>query len=310
MPAALPWYQRPWVVSLLCAAPLLACYLTTTAPDLTWAHSNEDSGDLVTAAYLWGIPHPTGYPFYLLTCRLLMVLLPVGTIAFRAHCYSILMGLLGSCLLGQACRRMAPHVFPEAVESPNDPHAILLQVAATLLAGASFTVWSQSIIAEVYAANYAFLGALLLMLSWYLVAKEPRERSRALVWYAGTLGLALTNHLTSAYMGVVGLAVLAWTRRLPPPTAWPRTVLIFVAPLSLYLFLLVRSRANPPLDWTNTETLPNLYLHMTGKQFRYLLLGQEPGQVLRRLFLEMDFLHEYGPLLSLLMLLGVGWSLV
>lgn len=339
-----PWYQRPWAVSLLCATPLLACYLTTTAPDLTWAHSNEDSGDLVTAAYIGGIPHPTGYPFYLITCKLLMLLVPIGSIAFRAHLYSIVMGITGACLLGQACRRIAPFVFTTSIpfaSSATDPSnadpdsasdsnsdssppldksasregvggvlPILWQVGATLLAGASFTVWSQSIIAEVYAANFAFIGALLLILTWYLTARDDRERGRALCWYAGALGLAMTNHLTSAYMAVVGVAVLLWYLRLPPAKAWIRAVLCFIAPFTLYLYLLIRSRANPALDWSNTEVLGNLYLHMTGKQFRYLLLGQEQNQVVRRLFLEMDFIVEYGYALTIAALIGIGWGLV
>ncbi len=45
---------------------LLTVYGMTLAPGLTWANSGADGGDLITAAATGGVPHPTGYPVYLL----------------------------------------------------------------------------------------------------------------------------------------------------------------------------------------------------------------------------------------------------
>ena len=47
-----------------------------------------DSGDLVTAVYVLGIPHPTGYPLYVLLGKLWSVLIPVGTVAWRMSLFS------------------------------------------------------------------------------------------------------------------------------------------------------------------------------------------------------------------------------
>src|SRR3989304_10001566 len=41
-----------------------------------------DSGDMVTAAYLGGVPHPPGYPLYTFLGWLLTKI-PVSTVAFR-----------------------------------------------------------------------------------------------------------------------------------------------------------------------------------------------------------------------------------
>ena len=41
----------------------------TAAPGLTWAHFGADGGDLLAAAAVHGIPHPPGYPLYLLLLR-------------------------------------------------------------------------------------------------------------------------------------------------------------------------------------------------------------------------------------------------
>ena len=57
-------------------------YLATLAPDITWAYQGTDGGDLITAAYTLGVPHPSGYPTYVLMGWLFSKL-PVGTIAWR-----------------------------------------------------------------------------------------------------------------------------------------------------------------------------------------------------------------------------------
>jgi hypothetical protein len=64
---------------LMCS--LLAIYSSTLAPGLTWANSGSDGGDLIAAAATGGVPHPTGYPLYLLLARLFQIL-PVGSLAF------------------------------------------------------------------------------------------------------------------------------------------------------------------------------------------------------------------------------------
>src|SRR3989449_10721353 len=47
-----------------------------------------DSGELVTAVHLLGIPHPTGYPLYVLLGKLWTLLIPAGSIAWRMSLFS------------------------------------------------------------------------------------------------------------------------------------------------------------------------------------------------------------------------------
>jgi len=63
------------------AFSLLLIYLGTIAPGLTWANNGADGGDLITAAATGGIPHPTGYPVYMLLARFFLFL-PLGSLAF------------------------------------------------------------------------------------------------------------------------------------------------------------------------------------------------------------------------------------
>src|SRR5258706_3375925 len=51
-----------------------------------------DSGELVTAVYTLGIPHPSGYPLYVMLGKLWTLLVPLGSIAYRMSLFSAACG--------------------------------------------------------------------------------------------------------------------------------------------------------------------------------------------------------------------------
>ena len=53
------------LVAVVCFVALLGVYLATMPPSLTWAHHGADGGDLATAVVRGSIPHPPGFPTYL-----------------------------------------------------------------------------------------------------------------------------------------------------------------------------------------------------------------------------------------------------
>ncbi|MBI3734195.1 MAG: DUF2723 domain-containing protein [Chloroflexi bacterium] len=75
------------VVALCLFGGTLLVYARTLAPSLTWEHGGADGGDLVSAAASLGVPHPPGYPSYILLARLFLAL-PVGDEAYRLNAMS------------------------------------------------------------------------------------------------------------------------------------------------------------------------------------------------------------------------------
>ena len=67
------------------------------ARDLTWAFYSGDGGELITAVMTGGIPHPPGYPTYLLLGRL-AALLPVTPIAYRFALLSAFCGAITAAM--------------------------------------------------------------------------------------------------------------------------------------------------------------------------------------------------------------------
>jgi len=164
-------------------------YLATLAPGLTWANNGADGGDLITAAATGGVPHPSGYPTYLLLARLFQFL-PLGSIAFRTNLFSAVCTLLAAVL-----------VYYLVISLPYTPLRgnWLAGIISAYAFGLSPMLWSQAVISEVYGLHALFLVLILYLLP---LGSDPPpvwrtrlDRIRGLV-----LGLGLGNHLTLAFL--------------------------------------------------------------------------------------------------------------
>src|SRR5277367_3375333 len=69
-----------WLVLAVTFGAVWATYLLTLAPELTL----EDCGELCTASFYAGIPHPPGYPFWSLYSWL-WTQVPIGNVAWRVE---------------------------------------------------------------------------------------------------------------------------------------------------------------------------------------------------------------------------------
>ncbi len=147
--------QRQQTVTLL-KAPLLLL-VTFTGAFWLYAHTaapsvlSGDSGEFQFAAPLLGIPHPTGYPLYILLGKL-ATLLPVGDIAHRVTLVASLAGAGTVALLALLLLRVTGSM----------PAALIAATALTVAPG----LWHLSTIAEVYTLNTLLLTLLALLL-WH-----------------------------------------------------------------------------------------------------------------------------------------------
>src|SRR5512135_2533179 len=78
-------------VAWAAALAALWAYVLTLSPTVAWVNLGEDSGDLLAASATLGIPHPTGYPLFVLLGRV-ATFLPLGSLAFRINLVAALAG--------------------------------------------------------------------------------------------------------------------------------------------------------------------------------------------------------------------------
>jgi hypothetical protein len=222
------------VATIAITAGVFAIYALGACPTIYVG----DSGELTTAVAVLGIPHPTGYPLYVLLGKLWTLAVPFGSIAWRMSLFSAACGALACGLLYRLGRRLGVRPLGAAF--------------AALLMAVSPSLWAEATVQRVYTLNALFVVlATLLAVRW-----DERRDSSSLAAAFLCCGLGAANH---TFMAVYALALAGFVLWRAPLTlagrGAPTAVGAFVLGLTPYLYLPLRSRADPPLDWGNPETL-------------------------------------------------------
>lgn len=252
-----------WLEANAAALLVVALYASGACPTVYVG----DSGELATAVATLGIPHPTGYPLYVLLGNLWTLALPVGEVAWR----------LG--LFAAVCGGAAAGVLYAVVR--HEGWAAVAALTAALLFAVAPSVWAEANVQRVYTLNALFLAlAVRAAQSW--VRRPTHGR---LVRLFLVCGLGATNHIV---MALVAGAIVPWALWAHPamrhPRHWLRALGAFGLGLLPYAYLPLRSRMDPVLDWGNPDTPARL-----------------AGVLLRRDFWERAYLERWsdlGPILA------------
>ncbi|MBN1657150.1 MAG: DUF2723 domain-containing protein [Anaerolineae bacterium] len=257
------------LLALIVGGVTLGVFVATLAPGLTFDHNGTDGGDLITAAYTLGVPHPTGYPTYTLLAWL-FTRLPIGTVAYRVNLLSaVSTAAAAACLFGSA-RRLLPAHRPR----------FLLPAATALTFAFASLPWSQAVISEVY----ALLGLFASLFLWLLQRWREGSSDRWLWLAALVLGLGLGNHITLLFAAPAAL-ILLWPER----RRWlrPRVVLpalaLFVAGLCVYVYLPLAAAHRPPVNWGHPVTWEQFWWVVGAKQYRIFAFSLDRAAMPARL---------------------------
>lgn len=297
-PRRASWPERVGLPAAL-ALCAFAIYLATLAPGLTWAHEGADGGDLIAAAYTLGIPHPTGYPLYVLLGKLFSFL-PVGNVAFRLN------------LMSASCAALAVFAFYRWVrewlarEQPawGDAPLTVAAAMASLFLAFSRLFWSQALIAEVYALN-----ALLVVVVLYIF-QHWTEGCASGALLAFMLGIGLGNHLTLLFLlPPMALYIGSGSRHCLRPSRAVIAGAAFLAGLGIYLYLPLRAAARPYVNWGDPVALDRFFWMISGALYRHYVFALPLDFLpLRLAKWAGDFVWQFGPWGVMLGLLGL-WAL-
>jgi hypothetical protein len=244
---------RPWLAPLCAFVALLALYACTLAPTV----GGGDSGELTAAAVTGGVPHPPGYPVFVLLARLFAAL-PFGpSIAWRVN------------LLSAVSTAAAAGLLCATVQLWTATAAAGLLAAG--LFGTNPLVWHYATTAEVFGLN-AMFGALALYL-WLHIERAPARR---LVFaLALACGLAMGNHHTFVFIGAPVLLRSLWVaRRELRASGVALAVLCGALGLLPYAYLAVASRSTAAVSWGDESTLDGLVGHFLRRDYGTFSLGK------------------------------------
>ncbi len=192
-------YRTLWVgVAVVLFAGVL--YLLTLTPSVM----PGDYAEFQMSAAILGVPHPTGYPLYILLSKLFTIL-PFGDVAYRVNLSSAvyMAGAVG--LLYASGLRLLRLVGLSKVWWAAGVGALLFAVAPT--------VWSMSLVARSYALNALLVGYVV----FSLIQWRHTQRARWFYLTCLLIGLSMVHHGTTYLLltGVWPLSVAGGDRAAP-----------------------------------------------------------------------------------------------
>ena len=254
--------------ALLLGGAALMLYRLTLAPTLSWRNGGVDGGDLVTAAALGGVPHPSGYPIYMLLARLFLWL-PLGDEARRLNWLSAVFAALALLGFYALASQLLAH------------QSDWLRRASVFGAGSVLAttplLWALATISEVHTLHLFFVVALL----WALWRWREQPRLSRVTLLGLLLGLGLGNHLTllltTPAVGVIFLLEVARskeTSRLMQCAQWlSGGALGLYLGLLVYAYLPIASSVSSYTPWGNIDSAEAFSAHVGGALYHHYLFA-------------------------------------
>jgi len=192
--------RQEWIVFWVSFLVTFAIYTFTLAPSVVL----RDSGELVTAADHFGVPHPPGYPLLTLLSYMFIHIVPFGNVAwkvnwFNALCSSLAVGFV-SYLICTSGRILTSNLISTLQEKSQQTFSRAIgfcSITGGLVLALSHAMWSQSVVAEKYALNSLLMSLILVFLyKWFLEPEKYRYISLAAFFF----GLGMTAHQTLLFI--------------------------------------------------------------------------------------------------------------
>ncbi len=252
--AAQPRPVWGWLALLRLAPPALLALLLGLVYRRTLLPVVGYWGDMAKFDFLgqvWGTSHLSGYPTYTILNGLFVRLFPWGSLAQRANLLSAVFSILAALLVYAILRLLGARRAAA--------------FAAGLAFGFTYSLWTFSLVAEVYTLNALFIAATIdAFLRWRLT-RRAGDLYLACAVYAFSFG----NHLTMIAL-LPAIAVLVWqTER---RSYWnPRRIilvlLIVLLGFAQYGYIVWRTNdpATPFLE-TDTRRFFDFLFHPVGGQ--------------------------------------------
>lgn len=204
-----------------------------------------DSGDFLSAAAVWGIPHPPGYPLYALLAGILHHFLPWGTPAWRL------------ALLSSIPAAITIFYFYKLI---NLFSSKWISLASSLFLAFNYPFWLYSEVVEVFSLNNLFI----ISLSYWLIKNINVSKPNFKLFFLFA-GLALSHHHTILFLlpGILYIfKIKKWFKQLKPSG-----LLFFILGLLPYLYLPLAALKNPAVNWNNPVNLINFINLITRKAY-------------------------------------------
>lgn len=224
-------------IFLLIFLPVFWLYARTAPDTVYW----QDAGIYLAGLKSWGIVYPPGFPLYMILAGIWSKLFSGwGSFAYVVHLFSGFCGAAAAGVVGLIAFELIPK---------NKTVSIFGPLVAGWAAGLSYSLWAQSINAEVY----SLAGLLMMLTIWFVL--RAKFRWAAVVW-----GLSFGVHPVTFVLAPIMLWHVRQERL--------KLALIFIFfGLISYIYMPIRSAANPAYMWSKIDSLSGFVGAVTGVEY-------------------------------------------
>jgi tetratricopeptide (TPR) repeat protein len=252
-----------------------------------------DCGEILAAIYTGGIPHPMGFPLYLLLSTLIAKLC---SLTFYVNVVSSLAGTLDAFLFIEVYRELRKKYFSTELSLP-------LWIIGILIFLSSSTLLLHSSSARTYSLN---LLCVLLILYWFL---KNQVLSRIHAWTLGfLLGLGIDSHFLFI-MVFPALIIGYWPQKKNFLFKLPWVFSGFCLAASLYIWIPLRSHFHPSVNWDHSDNFAALFDYMTQKDYQIKFVARDFQNVASYFQFLLGCIWNERPVPFLLLsIIGAGFS--
>jgi hypothetical protein len=238
-------------------------YFTTACPTFYF----WDSAELTAAILSNGVPHPPGFPFFLLLAEAWAAAIGLDP-TYALNLFSAIFAAFGLSLWYLAIRQLLTSLDPQRRNFMPGVIALL----SVALMGVSFTYSIQATRLEVYSLNFAGFACLVLLAM--RIARNELNGSLTKGVFFVLLGLMLSVHSLTTALAVPGLFVLAgFGRSLRPRDIALGAPIALIISLALYLFIFARAYGDPTLNWGDPSNTRGILDYILMRDFSVAVRG-------------------------------------
>jgi len=254
-------FSRNILFALFIAAFAFLFYMRSASGELA---AYRDTGELAVVSSTLSVAHPPGYPAYSILGKFFNTFLVSGNPAYRTKLLSAFSAALAAALFYLLFLRM---------DMAGASAAALCMVFIF-----SKVNWLLAIVSESYSSDLLFVMAL------FYIAYFMKAYPRKLFAFAFAAGVSMGVRPTPV-LAVPAFALIFLTKHPFRPADYIKSLFFFAAGLSVFLYLPLRSLADPPIDWADPETLERFIYSVTRKAYGHGLDKISDLYTLRETFL-------------------------
>lgn len=206
-----------------------------------------DSAEYSTVAKTWGIAHPPGYPLYSFLINIVNRLIPFGTTPWKVALLSSIPTVITAYVIYRVLCLVKLHKY--------------IAFAASILYLFLFPVWQYALIPEVFA-----LHTMLISLITYLLLRFLQNNNKRLLLAVSLLcGLSISHHHIFILFipGWIFLLKGKLKKIYDDKQLLMRMGVFLCLGASVYLYTIIVSLNNTPIDWENAKTLEGFFRLIT-----------------------------------------------